>query len=111
LISLSTNHKFLYRKNFIDQVKSLACAFSSNTFSPYRNHLNVILTDQEILDIRDRLVNDYYKMKDLYNLFPAEIIAYEDFATPNEKYPDYESVEGNFDIIEDFDVLKEVFGK
>jgi hypothetical protein len=111
LINVSTNHKFLYRKNFIDQTKSLACAFSSSTFSKNRKNFDVVLTDEEILFARNTLVSDYYKMKDLYDLFPGEIIAYEDFAKVDEKYPDYKNVQGNFDIIEDFDVLKEVFGK
>jgi hypothetical protein len=111
LINICTDHKFLYRKNFIDQTKSLACAFSSNTFSRNRKNFDVVLTDKEIINAKNILLEEYYKMKDLYDLFPAEIIAYEDFATPNRKYPDYKNVQGNFDIIEDFDVLKEVFGK
>ena len=112
LITLSTNHKFLYRKNFIDQVKSYACAVNSNLWgNRRRDKFSIKISDKEIIDAKKILMNEYYKMKNLYDLFPAEIMAYEDFATPEEKYPDYKNVQGNFDIIEDFDVLKEVFGK
>jgi hypothetical protein len=111
LITLSTNHKFLYRKNFIDQVKSLACANNSKIFNYNREYVDVVLSDVEILNARKLLFEEYYMMKDLYDLFPGEIIAYEDFSTPDKKYPDYKNIEGNFDIIENFDIFKEIFGK
>jgi hypothetical protein len=93
-------------------VKSYACAAHSNLWGGRgRSKISLKISDQEILDARTTLINEYYALKDFYDLYPGEIIAYEDFATPNEKYPDYINLEGNFDIIEDFDVLKEVFGK
>jgi hypothetical protein len=110
LLKLSTDHIFLYRKNFKDQVKSWVLSLNTQQFMNNRSNLVVTASDQQILDARNILYDEYLFIKKIYKKFSGKIVAYEDFATSDQKYLDYRSTEGNFDIIEDFDVYNEVFG-
>jgi LPS sulfotransferase NodH len=111
LLEISTEHVFLYRKNFIEQARSWVLCENAQIFSPERHNISSTVSDLQILDARRIIYDEYLDIKKIYKKYPSNIIAYEDFATSDKKYPDYKSVQGNFNIIEDFDVLKEVFGK
>jgi hypothetical protein len=110
LISKSTKHVFLYRRNFRSQVISQAASSVSGSWYVDRSTRNVKINDQSLLDNYSRLIWEYQQIKEIYQQSPGEIVALEDFGTSAERYPEYKNLTGNFDLVENFDVEQEVFG-
>jgi len=113
LIECSNHHIYLYRRNFIDQVLSRAVAYKTNKFFIDREATTpIILSDHEIMLARQEIYYQWQIIKILYNHKPGKVIALEDHSDNLyiKKYPRYQNVVGNTDLISDFDVESEIFG-
>lgn len=107
IISLSDHHCYLYRKDFIGQVKSLVGAAFSKEFGPNRTTEKIYVPDTNITNTSDSLIKTYELIKELYSLSPNEIITTESLVVGKKYNPI--NIKGNFDIISNYDVEKEVF--
>jgi hypothetical protein len=113
LIECCTNHIYLYRRNFVDQVISHVIARETNNYFIERNTTDlIILSDHEIMLSRQEIYNQWQVIKTLYNHKPGKVVAMEDQSDELyiKKYPRYQNVIGNFDLIGDFDIEAEIFG-
>lgn len=107
IIKLSDHHCYLYRKDFIRQIQSLSRALLTKEYGPNREKENIYITDEVIIRTRIGLINTYELIKKIYKILPSEIISTESLDM-SEKYNSI-TVKGNFDLIEDYDVEKQVF--
>lgn len=107
IIELSDHHCYLYRKDFIGQIRSLASASMTNEFGPNREKEKVYVPDDVIIGTRTSIVRTYELTKRIYTTFPGEIVSTESLSI-GKKYNSI-TVKGNFDLIEDYDVEKQVF--
>lgn len=114
ILFMATEVYYLYRKDFVAQVKSMAIAITTTDFSPNRavdKHLNVPVN--VIHQAYGDVMANWMIVKDLYQCFPSKVIALEDtdITGPGQtKYPAYNNLHGNFFLIRDFDVAQHVFG-
>jgi hypothetical protein len=107
VINLSDHHYYLYRKNFVAQVKSLVSATMSQEYGPNREKEKIYVPDEIITSTRNSLIKTYELIKEVYTRSPNEVISTESL-TVGKKYNSI-IVNGNFDIIENYEVEKEVF--
>jgi hypothetical protein len=107
IIELSDHHCYLYRKDFVGQIKSLASAFMTNEFGPNREKEKVYVPDEVIIGTRAGMIRTYELIKKIYTQSPSEAVSVESLSI-GKKYNSI-TVKGNFDIIEDYDVEEQVF--
>lgn len=113
ILFTSTEVYYLYRKDFKSQVKSMAIARITGNYYKFRNtdelQDQIVVPDEIILSTVDMLKNNWITIRELFQCCPGTVIALED-ADQSKKYNQYQNVQGNFDLIQDFDVEQEVFG-
>lgn len=94
VITSSDRIIYLYRRDFVSQVKSFLAAKSTNSYSvtgykeldqsPENSIINVpLLSNDFINEATDILKNNYITMSECYNLFPGDIYCLEDFENQN----------------------------
>jgi len=107
IIHLSDHHCYLYRKDFVGQIRSLSRALLTQEYGPNREKENIHITDEVIIKTRIGLINTYELIRNIYKISPGEIISTESL-NMSEKYNSI-AVKGNFNIIEDYDIEEQVF--
>lgn len=110
LIQSCTNYTFLYRRDFRSQVISHAAGNVSGNWGGDRDITSISITDHQLISSRLHLISEYDRIKWLYEKYPGPVVALEDFSSHTGRYPEYQTITGNFDLIQDFDVEQEVFG-
>lgn len=107
IIDISDHHCYLYRKNFVSQVKSLVNAELSKEYGPNRIKEKIYAPDERIKGTYNSLVKTYELIKMIYEKSPNDIISTESLTVRSTYNPIV--TKGNFDIISNYDVEKEVF--
>jgi len=94
IITNSDRIIYLYRRDFVSQVKSFLAAKSTNSYSvtgykeldqtPENSIVKVpVLSTEFIQEATHILINNYLAMAECYRLFPGDIYCLEDFANQN----------------------------
>ena len=107
IINLSDHHCYLYRKDFVGQVKSLVSANISQEFGPNRAKEKVYVPEELITSTRNSLIKTYELIKEIYTRSPNDIISTESL-TVGKKYNPV-TVKSYLALLDDYDVGKEVF--
>ena len=107
IIEISDHHCYLYRKDFVGQIRSLASASITNEFGPNREKEKVYVPDEVIIGTRTGMIKTYELIKKIYTRSPGEVVSTESLR--NSKKYNSITVKGNFSIIEDYDVEEQVF--
>ena len=111
IFNICTDHVFLYRRNFRQQVLSFSASMESGLWNQNRSHISLNLTSNQLIDARRFMISEYTQIKLLYNAYPGPIVALEDVTDQDKGYPNYKEISGvDIDQVEDFDVESEIFG-
>jgi hypothetical protein len=111
IFNTCTEHVFLYRRNFRQQVLSFSAAMASGSWNQNRSHISLNLTSNQLINARRFMISEYTQIKLLYNAYPGPIVALEDVTDQYKGYPNYKEISGvDIDQVEDFDVESEIFG-
>jgi hypothetical protein len=114
VMSCSDRVIYLYRRDFVSQVKSFIAAKSTNSYSvtgykeldqtPESSIVNVpVLTNEFIQEATNILTNNYLAMAECCKLFPGDVYCLEDFKNQN-PYKKHINWSQNLPYIEPYDV-------
>jgi hypothetical protein len=107
IIKVSDHHCYLYRRDFIGQIKSLVSASIVKEYGPNRKKEKVYVPTEKIATTSNNIIDTYELIQRLYAIIPGELIETESMRV-GKKYNQI-TVYGNFDTINNYDIEREVF--
>jgi hypothetical protein len=107
IITVSDHHCYLYRRDFIGQIKSLVSASIVKEYGPNRKKEKVYAPTEKIATTSNSIIDTYELIQRLYAIIPGELIETESMRV-GKKYNQI-TVYGNFDTINNYDIEREVF--
>lgn len=107
IIKVSDHHCYLYRRDFIGQIKSLVSASMLKEYGPDRKKEKVYAPAEKIATTTSNIIDTYELIQRLYTIIPGELIETESMRI-GKKYNQI-TVYGEFDTISNYDIEKEVF--